>query len=157
VTDAVAALAAFTDALNAGDDVDENDRREANWKVRTGCFMPRHRPCHALLPGPAALCAGCTDALCLFSPFLPLCVVVRCCRTRSRGQCLLSLSSLFHTRHHPLLQVLSDEIHDHFDWHDHEQELLSLSLSLPGGTGTDLQAASLQVLTPYLGPYIIPI
>jgi len=34
VTDAVAALAAFTDALNAGDDVDENDRREANWKVR---------------------------------------------------------------------------------------------------------------------------
>jgi len=46
--------------------------------------------------------------------------------------------------------VLSDEIHDHFDWHDHEQELLSLSLSLPGGTGTDLQAASLQVQPPLL-------
>jgi hypothetical protein len=49
--------------------------------------------------------------------------------------------------------VLSDEIHDHFDWHDHEQELLSLSLSLPGGTGTDLQAASLQVTDPPNTPH----
>ena len=65
VTGAVAALTAFTGALNAGDDVDDNDRREANWKVRPS---PHDLPLSYLIPPPLLFPLSHLSHLSLSSP-----------------------------------------------------------------------------------------